>query len=262
MINTLLGKKGLVVGVANERSIAWGIAKVLAENGASIALTYQGDSFGKRVLPLAQSIGSDMVFNADVQDNPSLDYLFSELGDKWGRLDFLIHAVAFSDKSELSGRFINTSKKNFSNSMEISCYSFIDLARRSSKLMNSGGTIITLSYLGSQRVTPNYNVMGVVKAALETAVKYLSNDLGEYGIRVNAISPGPMKTLAGAAIADARKVYRFAENNSPLKTNASLNSIGGTALYLVSDYGKHTTGEIIYVDGGYHIMGMAKSNNM
>ena len=146
--------------------------------------------------------------------------------------------------------------------MEISCYSFIDLARRSSKLMNSGGTIITLSYLGSQRVTPNYNVMGVVKAALETAVKYLSNDLGEYGIRVNAISPGPMKTLAGAAIADARKVYRFAENNSPLKTNASLNSIGGTALYLVSDYGKHTTGEIIYVDGGYHIMGMAKSNNM
>lgn len=262
MTNLLVGKKGLVIGVANERSIAWGIAKVLSENGASLAFTYQGTNFGRRVVPLAKSVGSDMVYHADVQDSKSLDFVFSELESEWGQIDFLVHAIAFSDKGELAGRFINISRENFMNSMDISCYSLIDLSRRSVRLMSQGGTIITLSYLGSQRVTPNYNAMGLAKAALESAVRYLSNDLGEHGIRVNGISPGPMKTLAGAAIGGARKVYRFAEENSPLKTNASLESIGGTALYLISDYGKHTTGEIIFVDGGYHIMGMAKADKV
>ena len=260
MTHLLSGKKGLIVGVANEKSIAWGIAKVLSAHGATLAFTYQGDSFGKRVIPLAKSIGSEIVYNADVTESKSLDFVFSELKKKWGQLDFLIHAVAYSDKDELSGRFINTSKENFQNSMAISCYSLIDLSRRSSELMMSGGTIITLSYLGSQRVTPNYNIMGLAKAALESAIRYLASDLGNEGIRVNGISPGPMKTLAGAAIGGARKVYRFVEENSPLQTNASLDSVGGTALYLISDYGKHTTGEIIFVDGGYHVMGIANNN--
>ena len=262
MTNLLAGKKGLVIGVANNKSIAWGIAKVLAENGASLAFTYQGDSFGKRVIPLAESLGSNLVFNVDVQNSESLDLVFSKIQNEWGSMDFLVHAVAFSEKSELSGRLINTSRNNFIKSMEISCYSLIDLSRRSSELMVKGGTIITLSYLGSQRVTPNYNVMGLAKAALESSVRYLSSDLGSQGIRVNGISPGPMKTLAGAAISGARKVYRFAEENSPLQTNASLESVGGTALYLISDYGKHTTGEIIFVDGGYHVMGMARPENI
>ena len=260
MTHLLSGKKGLIVGVANEKSIAWGIAKVLSAHGATLAFTYQGNSFGKRVIPLAKSLGSELVYSADVTDSRSLDFVFLELKKKWGHLDFLIHAVAYSDKDELSGRFINTSRENFQNSMDISCYSLIDLSRRVSKLMTSGGTIITLSYLGSQRVTPNYNIMGLAKAALESAIRYLANDLGNEGIRVNGISPGPMKTLAGAAIGGARKVYRFAEENSPLQTNASLESVGGTALYLISDYGKHTTGEVIFVDGGYHVMGMANNN--
>ncbi len=262
MTHLLSGKKGLIVGVANEKSIAWGITRVLSAHGATLAFTYQGDNFGKRVIPLAKSIGSELVYDADVTDSKSLDFVFLELKKKWGYLDFLIHAVAYSDKDELSGRFINTSRENFQNSMDISCYSLIDLSRRSSELMTSGGAIITLSYLGSQRVTPNYNIMGLAKAALESAIRYLANDLGNEGIRVNGISPGPMKTLAGAAIGGARKVYRFAEENSPLQTNASLESVGGTALYLISDYGKHTTGEIIFVDGGYHVMGMANTNNM
>ena len=262
MTHLLSGKKGLIVGVANEKSIAWGIAKVLSEHGATLAFTYQGNNFGKRVVPLAKSIGSEVVHDADVTDSRSLDFVFSELKKRWGCLDFLIHAVAYSDKDELTGRFVKTSKENFQNSMNISCYSLIDLSRRSSELMTSGGTILTLSYLGSQRVTPNYNVMGLAKAALESAIRYLADDLGHEGIRVNGISPGPMKTLAGAAIGGARRVYRFAEENSPLQTNASLESIGGTALYLISDYGKHTTGEIIYVDGGYHVMGMANTNNI
>ncbi len=262
MTDLLAGKKGLIIGVANDKSIAWGIAKVLAENGASLAFTYQGDGFGKRVIPLAESLGSNLAFNVDVQHPESLDLLFSQIKNKWGSIDFLVHSVAFSEKSELSGRLINTSRNNFLKSMEISCYSLIDLSRRSSELMKEGGTIITLSYLGGQRVTPNYNVMGLAKAALESSVRYLSSDLGIQGIRVNGISPGPMRTLAGAAIGGARKVYRFAEENSPLQTNASLESVGGTALYLISDYGKHTTGEIIFVDGGYHVMGMARPENI
>ncbi len=250
------GKRGLIVGVANERSIAWGIAKVLALHGAELALTYQTESFKKRVRPLAESIGAKLVFYADVQNEQSLISVFDNLKNAWGRLDFLVHAVAFSDKSELAGDFINTSRSNFLNSLDISCYSLLDLSRKAFPLMKSGGSIITLTYIGSQRVTPNYNVMGVAKAALESTVRYLSNDLGKQGITVNAISPGPMKTLAGAAIGDARKVYRIAEANSPLKANPSQESVGGTALYLLSDYGKHTTGEVIFVDGGYHIIGM------
>lgn len=261
MADLMRGKRGLIMGVANERSIAWGIAKALAAEGAELAFTYQGEGFGKRVMPLAQSVGSDLVIPADVQDDASLDAVFATLEKAWGRLDFLVHAIAFSDKSELTGRFINTSRANFLNSLNISCYSFIDVAKRAEPLMSEGGTLITLTYMGSQRVQPNYNVMGVAKAALESTVRYLANDLGPQGIRVNAISPGPMKTLAGAAIGGARKVYRTIGENAPLGSNATLEAVGGTAVYLASDYGAFTTGEIIRVDGGYHIMGMAQERN-
>ena len=253
------GKKGLVIGVANERSIAWGIAKVLAKHGAELAITYQTDSFEKRVRPLAESIGSKLILPADVQNESSLDNLFDCLASKWGKIDFLVHAIAYSDKDELVGRFINTSRANFLNSLDISCFSLVDLSNRATQLMENGGSIVTLTYMGSQRVTPSYNVMGVAKAALESSVRYLANDLGSQGITVNAISPGPMKTLAGAAIGGARTVYRTAEANSPLKSNPSQNSVGGTALYLLSEYGKHTTGEVIFVDGGYHIIGLPQS---
>ena len=256
MINLMEGKRGLVIGVANERSIAWGIASVLAKHGAELAITYQTPSFEKRVRPLAESIGSKLILPADVQDEQSLKIVFDKLQKNWRKLDFLVHAIAYSDKEELVGSFINTSRSNFSNSLDISCYSLIDLSRRAVPLMKDGGSIVTLTYMGSQRVTPNYNVMGVAKAALESTVRYLANDLGEKGITVNAISPGPMKTLAGAAIGGARTVYRTAEENSPLKENPSQESVGGTALYLLSNYGKHTTGEVIFVDGGYHTIGM------
>lgn len=262
MADLMRGKRGLVMGVANDRSIAWGIAKALAAEGAELAFTYQGEGFGKRVLPLAQSLGSDMVIAADVQDPESLDRAFGELGEKWGGLDFLIHAIAYSDKDELTGRFLNTSRANFLNSMDISCYSLVDVARRASHLMKNGGSIITLTYMGSQRVIPNYNVMGVAKAALEATVRYLANDLGPDRIRVNAVSPGPMKTLAGAAIGGARKVYRATEENAPLRSNATLESVGGMAMFLCSDLAAHTTGEIMYVDGGYHVMGMAQPENL
>jgi len=253
------GKKGLIIGVANERSIAWGIAKVLAEHGAELAITYQTESFERRVRPLAESIGSKLILPLDVQNQSSLDSLFDCLETKWGKVDFLVHAIAYSDKDELIGRFINTSRKNFLNSLDISCFSLVDLSNRAVRLMQDGGSILTLTYMGSQRVTPNYNVMGVAKAALESSVRYLANDLGQQGITVNAISPGPMKTLAGAAIGGARTVYRTAEANSPLKTNPSQKSVGGTALYLLSEYGKHTTGEVIFVDGGYHIIGLPQA---
>ena len=261
MINLMEGKRGLIIGVANERSIAWGIANVLAKHGAELAITYQTASFEKRVRPLAESIGSKLVLPADVQDEQSLKYLFRKLGETWGRLDFLVHAIAYSDKDELVGDFINTSRSNFLNSLDISCYSLLDLSRRAVPLMKDGGSIVTLTYMGSQRITPNYNVMGVAKAALESTVRYLANDLGGQGITVNAISPGPMKTLAGAAIGGARTVYRTAEENAPLKENPSQESVGGTALYLFSEYGRHTTGEVIFVDGGYHIIGMPKGVN-
>ncbi|MCO4825979.1 MAG: enoyl-ACP reductase [Amylibacter sp.] len=262
MTGQLAGKRGLVIGVANEKSIAWGIAKAAADAGAELAFTYQAENLGRRVIPLAQSVGSDMVLQADVLDEASLDQLFASLKEKWGTFDFLIHAVAYSDKDELTGRFINTTRKNFLNSMDISCYSLIDLAKRAAPLMNNGGTILTLTFQGATSVMPNYNVMGVAKAALESAVRYLANDLGPDGIRVNAISPGPMRTLAGAAIGGARKTYRATEANAPLRSNATLEAVGGTAVYLASDAGAFTTGEIIFVDGGYHAIGMAQPENL
>ncbi|WP_313348762.1 enoyl-ACP reductase [Paracoccus sp. (in: a-proteobacteria)] len=256
------GKRGLVMGVANDRSIAWGIARALAGEGAELAFTYQGEAFGKRVEPLAQSLGSDFLMDVDVLDDQSLDRAFADIESRWGGLDFLVHAVAFSDKTELTGRFINTTRDNFKNSLTISCYSLIDLARRAQPLMTNGGSIITLTYGGSNRVTPFYNVMGVAKAALESSVRYLANDLGPEKIRVNAISPGPMKTLAGAAIGGARKTYRHTEANAPLRENATLEAIGGTAVWLCSDWGACTTGEIVLVDGGYHVLGMPQSENL
>ena len=256
------GRRGLVLGVANDHSIAWGIARVLAEHGAEMAFTYQGEGFGKRVTPLAQGVGATIILPADVQDAESLDAVFERIGAEWGRLDFLVHAIAYSDKAELDGRFLNTTRANFLNSLDISCYSLVDLTRRAVPLMPHGGSIVTLTYLGAQRVTPNYNVMGVAKAALESTVRYLANDLGPQGIRVNAVSPGPMRTLAGAAIAGARKVYRASETNAPLRANATLEAVGGTALYLLSDLGACTTGEVVFVDGGYHVTGMAQPENL
>ena len=237
MADLMKGKRGLIMGVANDRSIAWGIAKAMADEGAELAFSYQGEAFGKRVEPLAASVGSDILIDVDVTDDASMEAAFASLKEKWGTLDFVVHAIAFSDKSELTGRFSDTSRANFSNSLEISCYSFIDVARRASELMPEGGTLLTLTYQGSNRVTPFYNVMGVAKAALESAVRYLANDLGPQNIRVNAISPGPMKTLAGAAIGGARKTFKTTEMNAPLRANATLEAVGGTAVYLASDYG-------------------------
>ena len=262
MSDLMKGKRGLIMGVANDKSIAWGIAREMAAQGAELAFTYQGEAFGKRVQPLAASLGSSILVDADVTDDASLDIAFNELKEKWGKLDFIVHAVAYSDKNELVGRFVDTSRANFKNSLDISCYSLIEVSRRASELMTDGGTILTLTYQGSNRVTPFYNVMGVAKAALESAVRYLANDLGPQGIRVNAISPGPMRTLAGAAIGGARKTFRTTEANSPMRANATLESVGGTAVYLASDYGQCTTGDIIYVDGGYHVLGMAQSENL
>jgi enoyl-[acyl-carrier protein] reductase I len=262
MANLMTGKRGLVMGVANDRSIAWGIARALHAEGAELAFSYQGEAFGKRVEPLAASVGSDLLIDVDVMDDASMDAGFATLKDRWGSLDFVVHAIAFSDKTELTGRFINTSRENFRNSLTISCYSFIDVAKRASELMPEGGSLITLTYQGSNRVTPFYNVMGVAKAALESSVRYLANDLGPQAIRVNAISPGPMKTLAGAAIGGARKTFKTTEANAPLRANATLEAIGGTAVYLASDYGACTTGEIVTVDGGYHVLGMLQPENL
>ncbi|QOL81489.1 enoyl-ACP reductase FabI [Pseudooceanicola spongiae] len=262
MSGLMQGKRGLVMGVANERSIAWGIAKAMHAAGAELAFTYQGENFGKRVKPLAASLGVDLLVDADVTNDASMDTAFEALKAEWGRLDFVVHAIAYSNKDELAGRFINTTRDNFKNSLDISCYSLIDVARRAAPLMTEGGTILTLTYQGSTRVTPFYNVMGVAKAALESAVLYLANDLGPDGIRVNAISPGPMKTLAGAAIGGARKTFRQTEANAPLRANATLEAVGGTAVYLASDAGACTTGEIIRVDGGYHVLGMPQAENI
>lgn len=262
MAELMKGKRGLVMGVANDRSIAWGIASALAAEGASLAFSYQGEAFGKRVEPLAASVGSDFLIDVDVTNEDSLDACFGEIGRRWGSLDFVVHAIAFSDKTELTGRFINTTKGNFLNSLNISCFSFIDVARRAESLMPNGGTLITLTFQGSNKVVPNYNVMGVAKAALESATRYLANDLGPQGIRVNAISPGPMKTLAGAAIGGARATYRHTEANTPLRANATLQAIGGTAVWLCSDYGACTSGEIVHVDGGYHVLGMPQVENL
>ena len=262
MADLMKRKRGLVMGVANERSIAWGIAKALADEGAELAFSYQGEAFGKRVEPLAASVGSDLLVDVDVTNDDSLEACFAALKDRWGTMDFLVHAIAFSDKNELTGRFINTSRGNFANSLNISCYSFIDVSRRAAEMMPEGGSLITLTFQGSNKVSPNYNVMGVAKAALESATRYLANDLGPQKVRVNAISPGPMKTLAGAAIGGARATFRHTEENAPLRANATLEAIGGTAVWLCSDYGASTTGEVIHVDGGYHILGFPQSENM
>lgn len=263
MSQSMKGKRGLVMGVANERSIAWGIARAMADAGADLAFTYQGEAFGKRVEPLAASVGSDFLVDVDVTDDASLDVAFEKLAERWPTIDFLVHAIAFSDKNELTGRVLNTSRANFKNSMDISAYSFIEVARRAHPLMvENGGTLLTLTYMGSNRVTPNYNVMGIAKAALEATVRYLANDLGPEGIRVNAISPGPMKTLAGAAIGGARRTYKHTDMNAPLRANATLEAVGGTAVYLASDAGACTTGEIIRVDGGFHVLGMPQAENL
>ncbi len=262
MTDLLTGKRGLIMGVANERSIAWGIAKAMADAGAELAFSYQGDAFGKRVEPLAASVGSDVMVDVDVTNDQSLDACFAKLHERWGTMDFLVHAIAFSDKTELTGRFSNTSRANFSNSLAISCFSFIDVSRRAAAMMPNGGTLLTLTFQGSNAVMPNYNVMGVAKAALESATRYLANDLGPQGIRVNAISPGPMKTLAGAAIGGARATFRHTEANAPLRQNATLEAIGGTAVYLASAAGACTSGEVIHVDGGYHVLGMPQPEGL
>jgi len=263
MTNAMQGKRGLIMGVANDRSIAWGIARAMHAAGAKLAFSYQGENFAKRVEPLAASVGSDFLLDVDVTDDASLDAAFEAMAGRWPTIDFVVHAIAYSDKSELTGRFLNTSRANFKHSMEISAYSFIEVARRAYPMMQEqGGSLITLTYQGSNKVVPNYNVMGVAKAALESATRYLANDLGPDGIRVNAISPGPMKTLAGAAIGGARKTFRHTEINAPMRANATLDAIGGTAVYLASDAGMCTSGEIIHVDGGYHVLGMPQAENL
>ena len=261
-MGVMQGKRGLVMGVANNHSIAWGCATALAAQGAELAFTYQGESFERRVKPLAESLGSDIVMDADVQDEASLDQVFDTLSDRWTTLDFVVHAIAFSDKNELQGRFADTSRANFLQSMDISCFSFVDIARRSAAMMPDGGAMVTMTYLGAQRVMPNYNVMGVAKAALEASVRYLANDLGPDGIRVNAISPGPMRTLAGSAVGGARRVYKATQDNSPMRRNAALEHVGGAAVYLLSDLGASTTGDVLFVDGGYHAIGMTQLENL
>ena len=263
MNKSMTGMRGLVMGVANDRSIAWGIAKAMHEAGAELAFSYQGDAFGNRVEPLAEAVGSRLLLDMDVTNEASVEKGFNELKQSWSTIDFVVHAIAFSDKSELTGRFLNTSRQNFKNSMDISCYSFIEVARRAYPMMkDNGGTLLTLTYQGSSRVAPNYNVMGVAKAALEATTRYLANDLGPDKIRVNAISPGPMKTLAGAAIGGARKTFRHTEENAPLRSNATLDAVGGTAVYLASPAGAYTTGEIIRVDGGFHVLGMPQAEHL
>ncbi len=252
----LAGKRGLVMGVANDRSIAWGIAKALHGAGAELAFTYQGDAFKRRVEPLAQEVGANVLLPCDVMDEASVDQVFDSLQQQVGNIDFVIHAVAFSNKEELKGRYVDTTLDNFLMTMQISCYSFTSVARRAAAMMNPGGSLLTLSYIGAERVMPNYNVMGVAKAALEASVRYLANDLGPDGIRVHGLSAGPMKTLAGSAIANARYVYRTSEQTSPLRRSVTLEDIGGTATYLLSDLSAGVTGQIHYVDSGFHAMGM------
>ncbi len=262
MAGQLQGKRGLIMGVANDHSIAWGIARAMHEAGAELAFTYQNEALLKRVKPLAESVGSDIVIPANVAEDASMDAAFERLKERWDSLDFVVHAVAYSDKNELKGRFVNTTRANFGHTLSISCYSLIDVARRAGQMMPDGGSILTLTYQGSNKVTPFYNVMGVAKAALESAVRYLANDLGPDGIRVNALSPGPMKTLAGAAITGARKTFKFAEQNAPLRANATLDAVGATAVHLASDGGAFTTGEVLHIDGGYHILGMPQIDSI
>ena len=250
------GKRGLIMGVANERSIAWGIAKACADEGAELAFTYQGEAFEKRVSPLAQSVGSDFLMACDVTDDQSMDRAFSQIAERWGRLDFLVHAIAYSDKEQLKGRYFDTTPDNFAMSLDISCYSFTALCQRAEPLMSSGGSALTLTYYGAEKVVPHYNVMGVAKAALEASVRYLAADLGAGGIRVNAISAGPIRTLAASGIGDFRYILKWNEYNSPLKRNTSIDEVGNAALYLLSDLSGGTTGAVHHVDCGYHVVGM------
>lgn len=252
----MAGKRGLVMGIANDRSLAWGIARTLSAHGAELAITYQGGPLAKRVRPLAEQLGASILEPADVMDSASLDALFATLKETWGGLDFLVHAIGFSDKNELKGRYADTSRANFLQTMDISCFSFTDLVRRSAELMTSGGSMLTLTYSGAERVMPHYNVMGVAKAALEASVRYLAVDLGGTGIRINAISAGPIKTLAASGIGDFRYILKWNEYNSPLKRNSTIDDIGGAGLYLLSDLSKGVTGEIHHVDCGYNVVGM------
>jgi enoyl-[acyl-carrier protein] reductase I len=252
----LAGKRGLIMGVANERSIAWGIARVLAGHGAKLAFTYQGDAFGRRAIPLAKSVGSEIIVNCDVIDLKSVDNVFAEIKTKWGGLDFVVHALAFSDRRELSGRYADTTRDNFVNTMVISCFSFTEIAKRAADLMSSNGSLLTLSFGGATRWVPSYNVMGVAKAALEASVRYLAADLGPQGIRVNALSAGPMRTLAGAGVADARVIFNYQRDHAPLRRTPTLDEVGGSALYLLSDMSGGVTGEVHFVDCGYNSVAM------
>jgi len=258
----MAGKRGLIMGVANDHSIAWGIAQMMAGHGAELAFTYQGDAQAKRLKPLAGSIGSQIILPGDVEKDADLDAVFAHIGREWGALDFLVHAIAFSDAKELKGRYVDTTRANFLKSLDISCYSFTAVARRAAHLMTKGGSMVTLTYLGAQRVMPNYNVMGVAKAALEASVRYLAADLGRDNIRVNAISAGPMRTLAGSAVGDARMVFKWNKTHSPLKRSVELNHVGGAALYLLSELSAGVTGEVHFVDAGFNVVGMPPTSDL
>jgi enoyl-[acyl-carrier protein] reductase I len=256
----MAGKRGLVMGVANDRSIAWGIARAAAAEGATLAFTYQGEALLKRVKPLADQVGATHVLPCDVSDEASMDSVFAALAADWGSLDFVVHAIAFSDKEELKGRYVETTRKNFAMTMDISCFSFTAVCQRAEKMMPNGGSLLTLTYYGAERVMPHYNVMGVAKAALEASVRYLAADLGVQGIRVNAISAGPIKTLAASGIGDFRYILRWNELNSPLKRNVTTEQVGGAGLYLLSDLSQGVTGEVHHVDSGYHVVGMLRTD--
>ena len=256
MTGLMQGKRGLIMGVANDHSIAWGIAKSLADQGAQLAFTYQGEALRKRVEPLANSVGSSLLVPCDVEDIASVDGVFATLAQEWGKIDFLVHAIAYSDKSELKGRYADTTRDNFAKTMVISCFSFTEIAKRAADLMHDGGSILTLTYGGSTRVMPNYNVMGVAKAALEASVRYLASDFGPQAVRVNAISAGPIRTLAGAGISDARLMFNYQRAHAPLRRTVSIEEVGGSALYLLSDLSTGVTGEVHFVDSGYNIISM------
>jgi enoyl-[acyl-carrier protein] reductase I len=256
------GRRGLIMGVANGHSIAWGIAKTVAQHGAALAFTYQGEALGKRVGPLAQSVGSDFVLPCDVENIGSVDSVFAAIEKRWGGLDFLVHAIGFSDKNELKGRYADTTRENFTRTMIVSCFSFTEAAKRAAAMMPPGGSILTLTYGGSTRVMPNYNVMGLAKAALEASVRYLAADFGQQGIRVNALSPGTVRTLAGAGITDARAMFSFQRAHSPLRKSVSIEEIGGSALYFLSDLSAGVTGEIHHIDAGYNIISMPRPEDL
>lgn len=263
MTNSLMaGRRGLIMGVANDHSIAWGIAQQLQKHGAELAFTYQGEAFGRRVKPLAESVGSNILLPCDVEDIATVDSVFQTLKEKWGTIDFVVHAIAFSDKNELKGKYAETTRDNFIRTMVISCFSFTEVAKRAAALMPNGGSLVTLTYGGSVRVMPNYNVMGVAKAALESSVRYLAADYGPQGIRVNAISAGPMRTLAGAGIGDARAMFAFQQDHAPLRRTITLEEVGGAGLYLLSPLSGGVTGEIHYVDSGYNIISMPRPEDL